>query len=158
MYDVCVCVCVIAVKEELKGLLDSLLGLQQSLLSRHRDTCSLATAGPPNTDRGGGGTVTAAVEAGQGQSSDEEIPSDLESDDKGSEGEEGEGEDGEEREGNWQERQRRKRKCPWVSVPIFMLLCNNVCRYHAWVIRKHFLDQAGKNDYALFPQLQHKCA
>ena len=90
------------VQRELRALLDSLLHLQQTLLSRHRETQS-----------GASGTCT----TGNGEREeelDEEIPSDLGSDEEESEEREGGGEGDTEEEGQQQKRRQRKRKCPWV--------------------------------------------
>lgn len=91
-------------------LLESLLRLQHCLLLRHRDTRGLVsqTLHPQtnsNTGDDGGGT----------QISDEEIPSDLGSNEEGSgKDEDGRAEVDEER--RKRRRRVRKRKCPWVSV------------------------------------------
>ena len=90
------------VQRELRALLDSLLHLQQTLLSRHRETQS-----------GASGTCT----TGNGEREeelDEEIPSDLGSDEEESEEREGGREGDNEEEGRQQKRRQRKRKCPWV--------------------------------------------
>lgn len=107
-------------QKELRRLLDSLLLLQQSLLSRHRDTESLAV-----------GASAGSGERDEEPSSDEEVPSDLESDEDEGSGREGGGEEGvtervEEDESQQQKRQQRKRKCPWVcyflslDIPFFV--------------------------------------
>ena len=88
------------------------------------------------------------VSAGSGErddepSSDEEVPSDLESDEDDDEGSgregggEGEIENIEEEENQQQKRQRRKRKCPWVrqtvinflslDIPLLLDWCSSIC-------------------------------
>ena len=102
--------CVCAVRRELRSLLDSLLHLQQRLLSRHTDTQSLVAMG---TSTGVGDREEEALS----DDDDEEVPSDLGSDEEGDDregGEEGAVEGVGEGESQNQKRQRRKRKCPWV--------------------------------------------
>ena len=99
------------VRRELRSLLDSLLRLKQSLLSRHTDTQSQLAMG---SSTGIGEREEEAL-----SDDEEEVPSDLGSDeeDEREGGEEGavEGVEGVgEGESQNQMRQRRKRKCPWV--------------------------------------------
>ena len=90
--------------KELTSLLDSLLQLQRSLLLRHKDTRSLVCDGGRPAKQTEEDRVT--------ESDDEEVPSDFDSNDDSDQHEEAE--EGEEK-GIWRKRQRRKRKCPWVS-------------------------------------------
>ena len=95
------------VRRELRSLLDSLLRLQQNLLSRHTDT--------PSQLAMGSSTGIGEREEALSDDDDEEVPSDLGSDEEEDEREGGkEGAGVGEGESQNQTRQRRKRKCPWV--------------------------------------------
>ena len=95
-----------SVHSELRSLLDSLLQLQHSLLLRHRDTRGLVSqTHHPATDG-------RATDDGDTQLSDEEVPSDMSSNEVGSDREEVECTEVDEE--KQMRRRKRKRKYPWV--------------------------------------------
>ena len=89
--------------KELTSLLDSLLRLQHNLLLRHKDTRSLVNNGTSHHTEG-------SAEVGSVGGSDEEVPSDVGSNEESSDM----GEEEEEERGSSRKRRQRKRKCPWV--------------------------------------------